>query len=120
MVVYNCIKKLCGNAQFLHGCLNVSYRSWDKSTNPCSCTNRTFPNSVHHQILESTQPAALCVTGLVMHLIGKCVISARAWVLAILQYCCKQNLSSSVGTILTDPSICKTNVSDVKCTTDCI
>ena len=42
--------------QFPHGCLDVFYRSWDKSRNPCQCRNHTFPNEVHHQNLVSTWP----------------------------------------------------------------
>ena len=51
---------LCRNARFLHGCFEFSYRLTDKSKNPCPCSNHTFPNSVHHQNLESSQPAASC------------------------------------------------------------
>ena len=69
---------------FLHGCLDVSYRSWHKSKNPCPCGNHTFLNLVHHQNLESTQPVALCFQSLIMHLIGKSAIPIWAWVLAII------------------------------------
>ena len=51
-------KGVCGNVWFPHGCLDVSYRSWDKSKNPCLCGTHTFPSSVHHQNLKSTQTAA--------------------------------------------------------------
>ena len=39
-------KGVCGNMQFLHGSLYVSYRSRDKSKNPCPCKNHTFPNII--------------------------------------------------------------------------
>ncbi len=32
----------------------AALRSWNKSENPRSCRNHTFPNEVHHQSLEST------------------------------------------------------------------
>ncbi len=51
---------VCRNVQFLHGCLDVSYRSWDKSKNSYPYGNHKIPNSVHHQNLESTQPADSC------------------------------------------------------------
>ena len=41
----------------------MSYRSWDESKNPCPCGNHTFPSSVQHQNLESTQPATSCFPG---------------------------------------------------------
>ena len=51
---YNsCRKGVCGNVQFPHGCLDVSYRPWDRSKNPCLYINHTFRNSMHHQNLES-------------------------------------------------------------------
>ena len=56
-------KGVCGNVQFLHGCIDVSYRSWDKSKNPCLCRNPIFPNVVHHQNLESIRPVASCFPG---------------------------------------------------------
>ncbi len=59
----SCRKGVCRNVQFPHGCLDVSYRSRDESKNPCPCRNCTFPNSVHHQNLESTGPATLCFQG---------------------------------------------------------
>ena len=63
---------MCGNARFLHGCLGVSCRSWHKSKNPCSCGNRTFPNLVHHQNLESILPAAsYAFQAVLMHFVGK-------------------------------------------------
>ena len=34
-----------------------------KARNSCPCWNHTFPNSGHHQGLESTRPAALCFPG---------------------------------------------------------
>ena len=37
----SCRKWVCRNVQLLHGCLDVSYRSWDKSKNACPCRNRT-------------------------------------------------------------------------------
>ena len=74
-------KGMCGNVQFPQGCLDVSYKSWDKSKNPCRCTIHTFLYSVHHHGLESNQPAASC---LMVHLVGKCEISTWAWFLAII------------------------------------
>ena len=59
----SCRKGVCGNARFLHGCLDVSYRSCDKCKKPWPCRNCTFPNSVHHHNLKSTRPAALCFPG---------------------------------------------------------
>ena len=59
----SCRKRVCGNVWFPHGCLDVSYRSWDKSKNPWPCGNCTFPNLMHHQNLESTQPEASCFPG---------------------------------------------------------
>ena len=56
-------KGVCGNVWFLHGCPDVSYRSWNENKNPCPYRNHTFPNSAHHQNLESSQPAALCFPG---------------------------------------------------------
>ena len=56
-----CCKGVYWNACFLHGCLDVCYRSWDKSKNPCPCRNHTFP--MHHWNLESTWPAASCFPG---------------------------------------------------------
>ena len=56
----SCRKGVCGNAQFLHGRLSVSHRSWDKSKNPCLCGKHTFPNLVQHQNLKNARPAALC------------------------------------------------------------
>ena len=69
-------------------------RSWDKSKKPCICVNRTFSNSVHHQNLESIQPATLCFPDPddAPHWesqFGTCPISAQAWVLAI--FCTKPN-----------------------------
>ncbi len=58
-----CWKGVCGNVWFPNGCLDVSYRSQDKSKNPCQCGNCTFSNLVHHQNLESTCPAASCFPG---------------------------------------------------------
>ncbi len=75
-------KRVCGNAQFLHGCFDVSYRSWDYSKNPCTCGNRTLPKQVHHRGLrKGCRPRAIQV--LMMHWAGKCAISAQAWVLAV-------------------------------------
>ena len=59
----SCEKRVCGNVWFPHGCLDVSYGSWDKSKNPCPCANHTFPSEVHHRNLERTQPAASCFPG---------------------------------------------------------
>ncbi len=39
----SCRKGVCRNA-FLHGCLDASYRSWDKSKNSGLCENHTFPH----------------------------------------------------------------------------
>ena len=75
-------KGVCGNAWFPHGCLDVSYMSWDKSENPCLCGNHTFLNLVHHYHLESTWHMASTLGPWLTHLIGKCVISIWAWVLA--------------------------------------
>ncbi len=61
--VCTCRKGVCRNVQFPHGCLDVSYRSWNKSNKPCPCRDCTFPNLVHHQNLESTRPAASCFPG---------------------------------------------------------
>ncbi len=85
----SCRKGVCGNVWFLHGCCDVSYRSCDKNNNPRPCGNHTFSNSVHHQNLESPQPMALSLwprafQALMMHLIRECMISAQAWVLAII------------------------------------
>ena len=52
----SCRKEVCGHVWFLYGCLNVSYRSWDTSKNPCLWGDRTFPNKVQHQGLGSTRP----------------------------------------------------------------
>ena len=59
----SCRKGVCGNAWFPHNCLAVFYRSGHKIMNPCLCRNRTCPNLVHHQNLESTRPMALCFPG---------------------------------------------------------
>ena len=56
-------KRGVGKCAILHGCLNGSYRSWDKSKNPCPCGNSTFPNSVYYLNLESTQSVASCFSG---------------------------------------------------------
>ena len=56
----SCRKGVFGNVSSSHGCLDVSYRSWDKSKNSCPCRTRTFPNEVHHQTLGITQPMASC------------------------------------------------------------
>ena len=78
----SCRKEVCGNVWLPHGCLDVSYRSWDKSKNPYLCINCTFPNLVHHH-LEGT------VWGLALPRPYWCtslgnVISAQAWFLAIM------------------------------------
>ncbi len=59
----SCRKGVCRKARFLHGCFDVTYRSWDKSMNLCLWRNCTFPNKVHHQNLKSTQPVASCFPG---------------------------------------------------------
>ena len=43
--------------------LDVSYKSWDESKNPCPWGNRLFLNSVNHQNLKSTRPVASCFSG---------------------------------------------------------
>ena len=54
---------VCENVWILHGCLDVSYRSWDKTKNPWRCWNCTFPNSVHHQNHAVTWPVTSCLPG---------------------------------------------------------
>ena len=83
MPIHNsCRKGVTRNAGFLHGCLNVSYRSWDKSKT--------------HVYVEITHFQTWCIirTGKalnmwphafhapMMHLIARCVI--QVWVLFIL------------------------------------
>ena len=55
----SCRKRVC-RMLFPHGCFDVSYTSWNKSKNPGLCRNCTFPNSMHHQNLETTWPVASC------------------------------------------------------------
>ena len=59
----SCRKEVCRNAWFRMAA-SMFYRSWDRSKNPCPCRNRTFPNSVHHQNLDSIQPVVSCFPGL--------------------------------------------------------
>ena len=49
----SCRNGMCGNVWFLHGYLDISYVSWDKSKNLCPCGNCTFPSEVHHRNLGS-------------------------------------------------------------------
>ena len=59
----SCRKVMCRNAQFPHGCLDVSCRSRDKSKNPSLGRNCIFLNLVHHQYLESMTLQAECFPG---------------------------------------------------------
>ena len=70
-----------------HGCLDVSYRSWHKSKNPCLCGNHTFPYLEHHQNLEALGLWPHAPQALMIHLIGKCWISTWTWALAIIATC---------------------------------
>ena len=72
-----CRKGVCGKVQFLHGCLDVSYTSWDRSKNSCLCGNCTFLKEVPHQNLESTQSAASCFPRPNVHWkdMGSCLFS---------------------------------------------
>ena len=72
-------ERVCRNVQFPHGCLCVFYTSCDKSKNPCTCGNHT-----HFPIRCITRTGK--AQALLMHLVGKCMNPARAWVLAIV-YC---------------------------------
>ena len=66
---------------FLRDCLEVSYRSWDKSKNPCSCRNCTI--WCINRTWKALDPWLHASQALMKHLVGKCAISAGAWVLAI-------------------------------------
>ena len=66
-------------ASIIHGCC---HNRPNYSKNPCLWRNRTFPNEVHHQGLESRGCKASASQAAMMHQVGKCAISAWAWVLA--------------------------------------
>ena len=59
----SCRRGVCGNAQFPQTVLMFLTGHGIEARNSYPCRNHTFPNSVYHQNLESTQPAAPCFPG---------------------------------------------------------